>query len=243
MNPPTITQTQEQDVPAQINEMALSEAETVNVRSYNRRVPKSRKVCSWKQKHVKRINSGSLMDPGTFKLIIDQQKEGMAEATFQPPKPRTNNNNIFEIMSNNYQVQRFVLNCFASDDLILRKDIGQFGTVKNTSYRFKTDRETNIRYGYEFVTLATRDRNALDKIVNQDQVIIGLSGGFKTIRIESIRDNNDNRRESTSRKCTPRCFKKLKYFCGARNKKTQAQVVKNTNPVYFTTTTSVFFYR
>jgi hypothetical protein len=81
MNPPTITQTQEQDVSAQINDMTLSEADTVNVRSYNRRVPKSRKVCSWKkQKHVKRTNSGSLMDPGTFKLIIDQQKEGMAEA-------------------------------------------------------------------------------------------------------------------------------------------------------------------
>jgi hypothetical protein len=81
MNPPAITQTQEQDVSAQINDMTLSEADTVNVRSDNRCVPKSRKVCSWKkQKHVKRTNSGSLMDPGTFKLIIDQQKEGMAEA-------------------------------------------------------------------------------------------------------------------------------------------------------------------
>ena len=82
MDPPTITQSQEQDVLAQINDMTLSGSDTVNVRSHIRRVPKSRKVvCSQKkQKHVKRINSGSLMDPGTFKLIIDHQKESIAEA-------------------------------------------------------------------------------------------------------------------------------------------------------------------
>jgi hypothetical protein len=81
MDPSTITQTQEQVVCAQIKDMNLSSSDTVNVRSHIRHVPKSKNVCSWKKhKHVKTIKSGSLMDPGTFKLIIDHQKEGMAEA-------------------------------------------------------------------------------------------------------------------------------------------------------------------
>ena len=81
MEPPTITQTQEQEVSAQIKGMTLAASDTVRVQSYIRRVPKSIKVGSWKkQEHVKRIKSGSLMDPGTFKLIIDHQKEVIAEA-------------------------------------------------------------------------------------------------------------------------------------------------------------------
>jgi hypothetical protein len=82
MDPPTITQTQEQDVSTRINDLTLSGSDTVNVRSHIRRVPKSSaKVRSLKkQKCGKRIKSGSLMDPGTFKLIIDHQKEGIAEA-------------------------------------------------------------------------------------------------------------------------------------------------------------------
>ena len=81
MDPTTITQTQEQDVSSQISDMTLSGPDTVNVRSHIHRVPKSKKVCSRKkQNHVNKIKSSSLMDPGTFKLIIEHQKEGIAEA-------------------------------------------------------------------------------------------------------------------------------------------------------------------
>jgi hypothetical protein len=82
----TITQTQDESMllSDQINDMTLSGSDTVIVRSHFRRVAKSKKkVCTTiqkKQKKVKQTKRGSLMDPGSFKLIIDHQKEVVAEA-------------------------------------------------------------------------------------------------------------------------------------------------------------------